>query len=80
MQFKNIFLFSIILIIKSYLVFGDTLLLKCTSLKFGEDDWIGNILYVKIDEEKNRVYLKEPADTSVEGWTNLNIKLFSCGS
>ncbi len=71
MKIKKILLFAVISIIfltNSFVVLGDTLLLKCNSLKFFDDDWIGNILFVKIDEKKNRVYLNEPADKTV-GWT-----------
>ena len=68
MQFKNIFLFSIFLIIKSSLVFGDPLLLKCSSLKMSDRDWIGSIMFVKIDEEKKSVLTKEPAEKRFDGW------------
>jgi len=65
---KYFVLLTLFFISYSSLTFGNTLLLKCTSLKFFEDDWTGNILFVKMDEEKNRVYLNEPADKKI-GWT-----------
>jgi len=68
MMKKYFVLLTLFFISYSSLTFGNTLLLKCTSLKFFEDDWIGNILFVKMDEEKNRVYLNEPADKKI-GWT-----------
>ena len=70
MKYKNILFISFILIIQSSLAFSNTLLLKCTSLKFFEDDWIGNILFVKIDNEKKSVLTKEPADKLIDGWVN----------
>jgi len=45
---------------------SNNILLQCSSVKFFDDIWIGNILHVKIDEEKNRVYLNEPANDY--GW------------
>jgi len=68
MMKKYFVLLTLFFISYSSLTFGNTLLLKCTSLKFFEDDWTGNILFVKMDEEKNRVYLNEPADKKI-GWT-----------
>jgi len=68
MQFKNIFLFSIFLIIKSSLVFGDPLLLKCSSLKMSDRDWIGSTMFVKIDEEKKEVLTREPTEKRFDGW------------
>ena len=71
MQFKNIFLFSIVsffFLTKSYLAMGNTILLECASLKYFNDDWIGNILFVKIDEEKKSVLTKEPAEKRFDGW------------
>ena len=55
MKIKKISIFAVISIIfltNSFVVLGDTLLLKCNSLKFFDDDWIGNILFIKIDEKK----------------------------
>ena len=65
---KYFILLTLFFISYSSLTFGNTLLLKCTSLKFFDDDWVGNILFVKIDEEKSRVYLNEPANKTT-GWT-----------
>jgi hypothetical protein len=71
MNFKNIILFSFIFIFfitKLSVAMSNNILLQCSSVKFFDDIWIGNILHVKIDEEKNRVYLNEPADKKI-GWT-----------
>ena len=36
--------------------------------KFGSDDWFGNIVFIKINFETNRVLFKEINDTTIEGW------------
>ena len=48
--------------------FADNLILKCESYRFHDDDWVGNILFVKIDFKTSRVLMKQPADDTVEGW------------
>ena len=47
---------------------SETLILKCDSRKFGSDDWFGNIVFIKINFETNRVLFKEINDTTIEGW------------
>ena len=80
MKSKNTLLFSIILIIQSSLAFSNPLLLECTSLKLFNNDWIGNILFVKIDKEKKSVLTKEPADKRIDGWVTHKLTSVSSSS
>ena len=41
---------------------GENLILKCQSYKGFSDDWVGNILFVKIDFKTSQVLMKEPAN------------------
>ena len=47
---------------------SETLILKCDSRRFGDDEWIGNVVFWEINFETKRVLMKEINDTTVEGW------------
>ena len=47
---------------------SETLILKCDSRKYHDDDWIGNTVFWKINFETKSVLMKEINDSTVIGW------------
>ena len=79
---KKIFKILIIFLFisNSSLAFSDTLLLRCSSLySLFSSNWIGNILFVKINEEKKSVLTKDMSENTI-GWKTHKLTSVSSNS